>query len=425
MLRKHIIIIFAIVISIQFSCQSQNKKELAPSKYNLYELDSNHKDIFGKNIIELYAGTYWVDEPILYTKLVAANQDSFYVLNANACYLGEANTNDSLPLLLFTKNGKTIKKFTYPEISDKRSSHILDIEITDKYIFVDFPGPGMINVYDKNTLKFVKSIRLKSVRDELKIVNNKLYAFTSRMGIGGGADFAKCYEINIDTLTIDKEWTFDLPRGANMTFIHKDIFGVWEKGFYLSDITYYNIKFYDFNKNLLYQINYEPDNWVKNEAIAKKIDSYKKNTSQDFDKFRRDLKELEVISTVEGIYFLNDSTFILKKQNYNKETKRKDDVRLLDIWRLSNNKWKLIYADIKTRNDKTNKIEGLYSDLLNIRPFGNNYFYSFMSNNTIDYVKDEIINTGTYEELYDKNEESILDGTTPRTSFLIYKYIGD
>jgi hypothetical protein len=381
---------------------------LMSCKSNTKDFKINDERDFNAPVLQLRE-QYNLDEMLL-ADLIFGNKDSVYCVNSNKMFTGDAKAGDQIPVYLFTQKGKETKYFKLPTLNDPRASKILSCDMNSKYIFMKYYT--CLCVYDRFTLELVKQIEYREALDVVKVVNGRIFFFNSGFGISAGYDNPILCEIDPVTFQPKMIWKFDAPKGANMTYRQpKKVFGVWNKGIFCSDISNYHIRFYDFNKNLISELSYFPNNWMRNDTSAAKIDEYK-----DFNQFRADIVKLEQISFIESIDFVNDSTFILQRSN----TIRK---RFVDIWQYKNNKWNILDSNIKVTAEKTDKVNGNYStDWLSFGVLSNYYLWNH-SLMTTDLINDPIIKNGTYKDVWNKNDSLSLDGGL-KSSLLIYKYNG-
>lgn len=238
------------------------------SKYNYSELDESHKNRFVDTDIIKLSWQYPLGE-FMFDELLCGNKDTIYWLNANKITTGQVKDGDTIPLYMFTNGQKTTKYIKYPSNRKVQEGSFNSFEVTDKYFIVKYSHS--IVLYDKISLKQKDEIFYDESLQKIKKIGNKIFIYGDIFGLPSSGAVPICCELDPVTFKVKNKYVFDLPKGANMTYRQpKKVFGVWKNGIYISDVTYYHIRFYDFNQNLISEINYEPDNWIKNEEVAKK-----------------------------------------------------------------------------------------------------------------------------------------------------------
>lgn len=381
------------------------------STYNFKDLKKEFKNkCLDSNYCYLVA-EYPIDEPFFGVRLSSnANADSIFAINYFETLNHDVDAGDDIPFYICT-DGKVIKKnLIYPDSVADKCKIIMNLIPYKNYLLLVL-GRDIV-FYDKNTLKQVNKVRYEDlIGDEFKIINGRFFIYRCSAGLGAASEKPFISELDPNTLKLKKIYKFNNPKGANLTFMSKDFMGVWKQGFFISDITRYRIKFFDFNMKLISEINYLPDNWVTNKSIADTIDQYR-----DFDQIRRDFKRFNAISNIEKIKFIDDSTFILERADPKISHKNKGSDHYVDIWRLSEGKWKLLYASMLKNTDLSYKINGKYSAFYGNPTFSTNRHFFVSSALTLNILKDSLLYNGTYQDILDKVLKTREDGILPTSS---------
>jgi hypothetical protein len=390
--------------------EKRDSSKITINEYNVNELNELQKNCTVNSNIMKLVEQYPVGE-FLMNKVISYYKDTIYCLNSNKIIKGDITGNDTLYLYIFANGRKNERKIIYPKNRKVKETTIHSMIVINNRIYLKFSHS--IVVYDKNTLKQLDEYSYEESLFNMKIINDKLYTYGSSFGLPSSGKVPICDEIDIKTMKIRKKYIFSLPKGANMTYRQpKKIFGLWKNGIYLSDITYYQIKFYDWNQKLVSEINFQPENWIRNDAIAEKIDNY-----SDINLFRNDLERLETISFVNGIEFIDDSTFILTRSNPKNKI-------YFDIWTKNNNEWKLQFYNIKMEQDNNDRIEGNFtSNWFSYGKLCDGQLWSFAPL-PFDIIKEKGINNATYKDLWAKQKDYLLDNPFTE-SIMVYKFIGN
>lgn len=437
-----IILNFIMIIMLAYGCTGNNKqihKEIGEntnnsvaSKYNYFELSKEKKDkLLTDGIFKL------VDQKILDIipnfMVYKAFENKIYCIDNYSIYKNEKlNEGDLITLYIIDKN-VTVKHLKYPKINDLRSTAIKDLVVDDKNIYLGVEN--RIVVYDKNSLKQISDNVIKLSPEDnnfyvnnLLIRNDEIVCFNNIWGVS--VSFEKLPTIHcIDKNTFKHKSTtgYKMPVGGNLSHLGpRRQFGLYKNGVYLSDITDYHIKFYDKNNKIASEINYLPEKWVNDDKIKKEIDD-----SRDLNKFRINLKKYMSISFIRTVDFINDSTLLVI---WAAPTSSNNDKMLADIWRISGNQWRLIYADLKIdfsseANEKINNnycSPGFVTSCNSFALRGENVVTTISLGKSV--IDEPLCKTGTYRQLIDKwinEEEKSEKMEDPKTSFLEYKYIGE
>lgn len=402
---------------IQKLNEEANIQSGEPSTYNYKELDARHKNISLDSTMLYLVKQYNTDIPI-YQLIIAegSSPDSLYAVCHFSTMGNDMEAGDKIPLYIFTDDKVIKKSLAFPDNIPEKCKIATALYLKDDYLFLVLYSD--IAVYDKNTLEWIKTFHFDFGFDVMTFINNKIYLHNTNFGLSSSGKKPMIVELSEDNLTPLKVINFNMPFGANMTQMGpKKNVGVWKKGFFISDITRYHIKFYDFNMKLTHQIHYMPDNWITDKAV---VDSVERYTS--LDKFR--IEQMSIrnkIATVEYIDFIDDSTFMLYRNCPKFEKKEKND-QYIDVWRLSNNKWKLLYANLHKLPNPKHYINGKYTVYANYPYFLQNGYFATGVNFGTDITKSELFRTATYGEFFEKiknfRDEKI------KGNILIFKLLG-
>lgn len=425
--RLNFLLLFFFLASLVLSCNSKdvkknnsqiNNEKIEYSRYNYDELDEKHKGGELDSNFFCLDKQYIVDIPFMYAALAkGVSTDTMYCIDITNSLDASIKDGGDIPIYEIINGKVNRKNLYYPKGIANKYQMIQSATVFGDKLFVVLVCDVLI--YDRNNLKLTHIIRCPEISfSNISFINDKIYLQNNIFGCCASNELPKIYEFDSKTYKLIKTHNFDKLKGINMThFQPKENIGVWKNGFFVSDVTRYNIKFYDFDMNLTSSISFKPDTWISNDTLIEQIDKY-----NSCNQFRIDIekKKLTETSTLESVKFINDSTIMVIRENH-----KLHSGFYCDFWRLSNNKWRLLYADLKSRISEKRNINKKYSQLLNATNgcyFENGQFV-IPDPTPFDITKYPFYSEGTYADYFKARMEYAENNEQMRSSVVVFKLI--
>jgi hypothetical protein len=277
-------------------------------------------------------------------------------------------------------------------------SWVISIAINSNYIAV--LTQGNIVIYGSKKGAYIKTIKIDRSCNIIKLNKNKVILLGSCYTCEVPGTYASIY--NIDTESLIKEFDFSNIHGHQMlSFCPRNNIDYNNGVFIVSDITRYNITFYNENFQIINQINYLNPNWGNNAELETELNKF---NSKEFNKVissDKPDKWLNKYSIINKIDLISKDKLIVSYQLFDKKL-NKSNIKF-DIWVKINNKWQLKENELCSSN-KTSEIMKImeFNSLFNLYSIDNNKLIipSIIPFDVAPYLKKE----ATYKEFWDKIE---------------------
>ncbi len=401
-----------ILLILLLACHSENNTN-----------DSNRKiKIVSKNTVEVvekplnakpskYLSKYFilqnqfiVDSVPSGLKKVQKYKEKYYIYPYEK-YTNGIKKGKEIELIEFNPYGeRTLHKFEIPI-----ETWVYNIVKTEKYYVI--VADGVIIVYNKY-YKIEKSFMLDFGACDYYLFDSKIVLLNDSFGISGNSEPPTFVEIDLSKMAVSKKRNLPMPKGSAFSSMKpREIFSFYNGKIIVSDITEYKIRIYNYNLELINNINYKPVNWKSNSKLISEIENCK-----DFNTFRAEIEKYKNISLIERVVFLNDTTLMVTwlRSSY-------PDL-VCDIWIKKNNNWTILESEISYQPNREELEELTIKDEFitylygKSRIFGNTLIY--WSENPL-YLKDYY--GKRYKELFEKSNEYYLSGAY-RLSIYSLKY---
>lgn len=220
------------------------------------------------------------------------------------------------------------------------------IAVSDKYLLIGFYGTIALFNIENNKLIFNKIFPISASFTYYKIIGNYIVcgqAYNYHPLSDPNKTMIALYDIKTDKFAKDI-----IPDFINIEFSH---FGsnhwidAYDNKILFSQTTDYHIDIYDTQLNKKDSIERNIKDWEKFDS--KIMDRLNKNIPVGHSKVLIDsLSPYEdVVSRIESAHFISDSLILVKYIPTNNASKNR--LRMYDVWKLSNNRWGLVFSDLK------------------------------------------------------------------------------
>ena len=249
------------------------------------------------------------------------------------------NMGENIRLIKYNKLGADTFSFQLPS-----NEWILSFETNDSLLLLLCQGSFLIYKFANEKIIFEGRHELINKAHSTYLHNNRLYFYNRFYGNVYDNTKPEIIIFNLSLKKFENSLDFEIPRGSALLFLQpRRTFSIYKDRIILSDLTTYNIRIYNFKKELLGTLQRKPDLWNNDSLVC-----YEMDRQNNLDKFRANIGKYEFLSSINLVDFLNDSTILVC---WNGITHNKF---YYDIWKLKSGNWKLSKKDLvcRTYNEK-------------------------------------------------------------------------
>lgn len=351
-------------------------------------------------------------------QVVKIDNSKIYIIN-NETKRKYYSENDTLILYVNMMNSKEKKKLTCVLPQD---IVIFDFDVYNNKIV--FLGQNTLLFYDfeKDNLIFDYKHSFDGNASHIKITDSVAVFYDSYISHGDGRTMIHKY--NYLNRTEVYNYTFPNPEGYELSFIApRRLIDYCDGQILLSDLSNYNLRIFDENKNLVTKFSVTPDKWKQPDNLDSSL-MIVKNDPSLIHEYLGDFSSLERNnSTIQLVDFIDNKTIMVCWSSFDDNQDRQ--FQYYDFWKKKDGRWHLTKSDLTDRSFN-HLMEQQFSLKLHF------YFsYSYQISDSYILLKDnfpfrlsDIVKQNmTVEEVYNMKEAYYIDNPI-KSSYYLFKYMG-